>query len=151
MPAEEQTPREQRGRRTDALVVQCSSFEYRPYFESFVLHKLGIHEYDLLAVPGGIQVLTMANYVPKFASLPRQWLEFMLKKHGLMRIIVFGHEDCAWYKDFRWGPIHVDLRRRQQSDLVAVASDLREQYHVQVNAFYGRPDEAGKVDFEMVV
>jgi hypothetical protein len=151
MPAETQTQPAHSARRTDTLVIQCSSFEYRPFFESFVRHKLGIHEYDLLAVPGGIQVLTMAHYVPKFASLPRQWLEFMVKKHGLMRIIIFGHDGCSWYRDFRWGPIHLDLRKRQQNDLLTIASDLRERFHVQVNAFYAKPDESGKVDFEMVV
>ena len=60
----------QSDRKADTLLICCSAHEYQPYFREFLAEHLKLQEeYDAIVVPGGIQVLTMANFIPKFASL----------------------------------------------------------------------------------
>lgn len=136
-------------RKTETLVIHCSAYDYRTHFVGFMANGLNTAEYDVLAVPGGIQIFTMAHFFPKFQSLVRRWVEFLVEKHGLKRIVVLGHDDCSWYKDFRYGPIHFDLKQRQFDDLKAAAATLRSSLGVVVEVYFAHPKD-GKVVFDQI-
>jgi len=133
----------------DTLVVYCSAFDFRRYFDEFLDKGLALKAYDLIAVPGGAQIMTSMHFFPKIANFMLRWVEFLVKAHDLHRIVILGHEDCSWYKDFRFGPIHLDLRERQLNDMTEVAAMLRKSLNVQVDLFYARP-KAEKMEFVTV-
>jgi hypothetical protein len=137
--------------RPDALVIHCSAHDFRPVAREFIEEGLRIRNYDLLAVPGGVQVLTLGHYIPKFAALLRRWVEFLVKNHKLPRVVVLGHEDCAWYRDFRFGPVHIDLRERQVKDLKEVGEELRRLLGVQVQVYFAAKEEEGRMVFAEIV
>lgn len=130
-----------------ALVIHCSAHDFGSHFREFIEKHLKLEEYDLLAVPGSIQILTLANYLPKFEALGRKWIKFLVKNHHLPKIIIIGHDDCSWYKDFRFGPIHFDLKKRQLEDLKNVAQMLRSELGVAVEVYFAGHENNGPVTF----
>lgn len=134
--------------KADTLVIHCSTHNFRIFFTEFLTQHLKLAAYDLLAVPGGIQVLTLIHFMPKVASMARKWVEFLVEKHGIKRIVIIGHEDCAWYRDFRFGPIHINLKDRQLKDMLAVGADLR-RLGTAVDIYFARP-EGGRVAFTKI-
>ena len=139
------------GRTTQTLVIHCSAYDFRPYFQEFITDGLKLTEYDVLAIPGGIQVLTLAYFLPKLESTVKKMISFLVEKHDLKRIILVGHHDCGWYKDFRFGPVHIDLAKRQLDDLKTVAKQLREVHGLAIEAYYGDvTDKTGVVNFDIV-
>lgn len=124
------------GRRVDTLVVHCSAYDYRPFFAEFIEKGLKLSEADVLAIPGGIQVLTAAHLLPKFRKVVVKMIRFLVEKHDLKKVVLIGHHDCGWYKDFRFGPIHIDLKDRQLYDLREVAAAVREELKIEVEVYY---------------
>ena len=57
-----------RGAQTDTVVVQCS--DHRVQLVAFELLNKGLElngNYELLALPGGPQCMTLVEYMPKFS------------------------------------------------------------------------------------
>lgn len=123
-------------RRTGTLVIQCSAYDIRPYFAEFIEKHLELKEYDLLALPGGVQILTFAHILTKVRGFFHRVVKFLVKHHDVKKIIILGHEDCAWYKDYRFGPIQVDLKSRQLTDLADVAENLCQVMGVAVEIYF---------------
>jgi hypothetical protein len=136
-------------RKADTLVVHCSDYRFQRFFLDFVTNGLKLTEYDLVAVPGGVQMLTVAHYIPKVRSLMRKWLGFLVEHHALKRVVIIGHDDCGWYKDFRFGPVHIDLKQRQIQDLKEVADTLHSELGVGVDIYFAHVD-GSKVLFDKV-
>ncbi|MCX6781543.1 MAG: hypothetical protein NTW66_00240 [Candidatus Magasanikbacteria bacterium] len=136
-------------RKANTLVIHCSAFDLRPYFADFAANGLKLAEYDLVAVPGGVQMLTVAHYIAKVRVLMRKWLGFLVEHHNLTKVVIIGHDDCSWYKDFRFGPIHIDLKQRQIADLKEVAAILREEMKVGVDIYFAHIKD-NKVSFTRV-
>lgn len=132
------------------LMIQCSGYDIRPYHFQFVTDHLGLVEYDLLALPGGVQLLSLTHLLPKVRGFFYRVVEFLIKHHNLTKIIILGHEDCAWYKDFRFGLIHLDLKERQFNDLKVTASALHQNLGVAVEAYFANLKD-GKVVYTQVV
>ena len=84
---------------------------------------------DFLAVPGGIEPLTLLDLVPKDFNFFRRRIEALVEAHGTRRFVAIAHEDCAWYRSRTIGPVGADLRSRQIADLRRVggqaAGDVR--------------------------
>lgn len=139
-----------KGRHVDTLVIHCSAFDFRPFFAEFIEQHLKLGEYDILCVPGGIQVLNVFAFATKRFSFLRKMVEFLVKKHELKRIVILGHEDCAWYRDIRFGPIHVDLTERQFKDLKSTADSLRQELGVTIDLFFGHLTKDQQVAFSAV-
>lgn len=139
------------GRQAEALVIQCSAYDIRPYHLQFVQSQngLGLKEYDLLALPGGVQILTLAHLLSKVQTFFSRIVEFLVRHHNLKKIVILGHEDCAWYKDYRFGPIHIDLKSRQLEDLKAVALALRKSLGVVVEVYFANLTD-GKVVYTQI-
>src|SRR5438067_9178462 len=62
----------------EALVIYCSAARYQQHFEEFLVEGLKLENYSLLAIPGGIQVLNLLEYLPKFAWAGWRWTKFLV-------------------------------------------------------------------------
>jgi carbonic anhydrase-like protein len=113
--------------RPDTVIISCVDGRWRESIQEFTINhlKADLHA-DFLAVPGGIEPLTLFDLVPKDFNFFRRRLEALVEAHGTRRIIAIAHQDCVWYKERKILPIRIDLRGRQIADLQRVAARLRE-------------------------
>ena len=130
----------------EALVVYCSAARYQQHFEEFLVEGLKLEDYSLIAIPGGIQVLTLLDFLPKFSWAAWRWAKFLVDADQPPRIVLIGHENCRWYKHlFAPGA----SRERITADLRRAAKDLQERFpKVRVELYFARTDGDGHVVFE---
>ena len=94
---------------------------------------------DYLAVPGGIEPLTLIDLVPKDFNFFRRRLESLVEAHGTRRIVAIAHQDCAWYRARKLGPVVLDFKEQQVKDLRRAAARLREMFPgVSVETYFAR-------------
>lgn len=120
---------------SSVLVISCSSNAFYPYLREFLENALGLAEgsFDVLLVPGGAQFLLLSDYLPKFAWVGRKWISFLVERHGLSRVVVVAHDDCAWYAEerllpsflLRFGHDTLSAAERQKRDLGEIVASLR--------------------------
>ncbi len=141
-------------KRPDTVIISCVDGRWRPHFQDFAIRELGAGpNSDFLAVPGGIEPLTLLEYVPKDFSFFRRRLEALVADHGTHRIVAIAHQDCAWYRARKIGPIRIDLKERQIGDLKRAASQLHEMFPgVTVETYYAHLSDGDprKVLFDRV-
>ena len=77
-----------------ALVICCKDYRYIQATQRFV-RRLGIRWYDLKATAGGLRALLDAPLVVRRWILKDVLLVHRL--HGVKRIIIVQHQDCAGY------------------------------------------------------
>ena len=94
---------------------------------------------QLMAGAAGIEPLTLVDFVPKDFNFFRRRLESLVESHGTRRIVAIAHQDCAWYKAHRIGPLTIDLRGRQIRDLRRASARLRQMFgDIVVETYYAR-------------
>jgi len=135
----------------DTLIIRCSDHKLRVHFEEFLAYGLGLEEnsYDLLVVPGGPQFFFSDDSAfPKYSWAGRNWLKFLVEKHGLKNIILMAHYDCGWYKFLSFGKQTPEiLKAKQIDDLRRIPARIKEALpQVNVQMFYAQP-EGGHVRF----
>lgn len=131
-------PPETRG---GALVVHCSDPRYQVHFQDFLRNGLGLPHYTLLAVPGGVHMLTLTEYLPKFAWTGRKWVRFLGDLVEPQRIVLIGHDDCRWYKSAAFFHLHGGRDEAQHADLQKARAELREQFpEAMVESWFARLD-----------
>ena len=140
--------------RPETAIITCVDGRWYQHFQEFArVHlKAGPHT-DFMAVPGGIEPMTLFDLVPKDFNFFRRRIEGLVESHGTRRIVAIAHQDCAWYRMRTFGPFTIDLRDRQVADLRRAASRLREMFRdVAVETYYARRNETDpqKVVFEAV-
>ncbi len=138
---------------TEVLVVHCSDHRFQAGMYEFLNLGLDLDEnYDLLAIPGGPQCLTLVEYLPKFSWASRKWFRFLLEAHAPRRIILIAHQDCGWYKSlpfFLHSSSHP--RHRQEEDLRRARNALMKDFPgVIVDLYYAGWDGADRVTIETV-
>jgi hypothetical protein len=132
----------------EALVVYCSAARYQQHFEEFLVEGLKLENYSLIAIPGGVQALTLLDFLPKFAWAGWRWAKFLVDADRPPRLVLIGHEECRWYK-YLWP--NETLRDRIVGDLGRVQGSLQERFpRVRVERYYARIDAQGHVVFETV-
>jgi Putative carbonic anhydrase len=142
--------------RPETLVISCVDGRWRPYIQEFLSSFIGISPHtDFMAVPGGIEPLTLVDLIPKDFNFFRRRIEALVDAHGTRRIICIAHQDCAWYQDRKIGPVTVDLQSRQLRDLRRASAWMREAFpNVRVETYFARraagPEGAERVVFEAV-
>jgi hypothetical protein len=132
----------------DTLVIHCSDPWYQPHFQEFLREHLGLQTYELLAVPGGPQFLTLAEYLPKFSWAGWRWMKFLLDVANPTRIILITHEDCRWYSDSRFLALGAGDRQHKMRDLERVRSDILARFkNLHIDLYLARL-EGGHAIFE---
>jgi hypothetical protein len=140
--------------RPSATIITCVDGRWYHHFQEFARVHLGAGtRTDFLAVPGGIEPMSLFDLVPKDFNFFRRRLEGLVEAHGTRRIVAIAHQDCAWYKSRKMGRFTLDLRERQVSDLRRAAKMLREFFpEMLVETYFARlsGSDPQKVVFEAV-
>jgi carbonic anhydrase-like protein len=126
--------------RPETTIVTCVDGRWYPHFQDFARTHLGAGpRTDFLAVPGGIEPLTLVDLIPKDFNFFKRRLEALVESHGTRRIVAIAHQDCAWYKTRKLGPIALDFRDQQIKDLRRASARLREMFPgVTVETYFAR-------------
>ena len=115
--------------RPSVTIITCVDGRWYHHFQEFArVHLEAGTRTDFLAVPGGIEPMSLFDLVPKDFNFFRRRIEGLVEAHGTRRIVAIAHQDCAWYKSRKLGSIKFDLRERQISDLRRSAVRLRELF-----------------------
>jgi hypothetical protein len=141
-------------KRPDTVIISCVDGRWRAQIQEFTVNylKADLHA-DFLAVPGGIEPLTLFDLVPKDFNFFRRRLESLVEAHGTKRIVAIAHQDCSWYKQRKVYSFKIDLRERQIADLKRVAARLRESLpNITVETYFARLEgrDPERVVFEPV-
>ena len=126
--------------RPEAVVITCVDGRWYRHFQEFAREHLKAGPCtDFMAVPGGIEPMTLADEVPKDFNFFRRRLEALVEAHGTRRIVVIAHQDCAWYRDRMGGATAEAMRAKQVADMRRAASWLRTRFEgIVVQPFFAR-------------
>jgi hypothetical protein len=126
--------------RPETTLITCVDGRWYHHFQEFARVHLGAGDRtDFVAVPGGIEPMTLSDLVPKDFNFFRRRLEALVEAHGTHRIVAIAHQDCAWYTARRFGPPRTDVRARQIADLKRAATRLRQMFaDVVVETYFAR-------------
>jgi hypothetical protein len=125
--------------RPETVIITCVDGRWYRHFQEFARDHLKTGATDFVAVPGGIEPLTLFDLVPKDFNFLRRRLEGLVEAHGTRRIVAIAHQDCAWYKSRKIGPITINLRDRQIADLKRASARLHQMFkNVRVETYFAR-------------
>jgi hypothetical protein len=139
---------------TEVLVVHCGDYRLQGAFYEFLNQALNLNEnYDLMVIPGGPLSLAVSEYLPKFSWASWKWFRFFMERHGIRRLILIQHQDCAWYQTM---PLHLhasaELRERQEQDLGRVTTTLRRDFpELMVELYYARWDADDRITIDTIL
>ena len=140
--------------RPDTVIITCVDGRWYHHFQEFAREHLKAGpRTDFMAVPGGIEPMTLFDLVPKDFNFFRRRIGSLIEAHGTRRIVAIAHQDCSWYRTRKIGPLTIDLRERQIADLRRAASRLREMFDgAVVETYFARLSgtDPEKVVFEAV-
>ncbi len=126
--------------RPQTVVVTCVDGRWYRHFQEFARAHLKAGPCtDFMAVPGGIEPMTLADDVPKDFNFFRRRLEALVEAHGTRRIVVIAHQDCAWYRERMGAATAEAMRAKQVADIRRAASWLRARFEgVSVQPYFAR-------------
>jgi hypothetical protein len=136
--------------RIRAAAVYCSDGRYGDQFDELMHQALKLPRYDRLAVPGGAACLAshFATYREEEGVVEQ--LRFLIHVHGLERVVLIAHEDCAFYTQ-RLQVSPLQLESRQREDMQKAVGRVRAiEPNLMINAFFARKTWDGTVRFESV-
>lgn len=144
-------PVEGKSESTGVVVIHCADPRYQPHFQDFVRNKLGIPNYALIAVPGGVHFLTPLDQLPEFSATGWRWMKFIVGLTKPRRIILIGHDDCRWYLDSRFVNDASGLRDKVVGDLRRVRDAVRERFPgPTVDLYFARLNPDASATFETI-
>ena len=110
-------------KRVGAAAVYCSDGRFGEAMDEFLHEGLALPHYDRVAIPGGAACLAghTCAYHQKNA-LERQ-LEFLIRSHGVRRVVLIAHDGCGFYKDLYLGKRTAE--QQQAADLSKAAMLIR--------------------------
>jgi carbonic anhydrase-like protein len=133
--------------RIRAAAVTCSDGRWGRQIDEFIERGLALPRYDRVAVPGGAGCLAghLASWKEE-AAIERQ-LALLVEVHGLARVVLIAHQDCAFYS-VSLRIAGAELERQQRHDLDVAAHRVRQLHAgMKVESWFARRDGA-KVTFE---
>jgi hypothetical protein len=123
--------------------------------EHFLYKELQLGNYDLIAVPGGVYILSFADVLPKQLKLGMQMVKFLVKRHLPPRIVLIAHHECGRYREGFGSWLRrpgFSLEEKQRRDVQAVAADLSEAFpDLPVEGYYAIPADGDSVEFSRIV
>lgn len=128
-------------RHPDALVIHCSDYRFRAHIKEFLTSRLDLVSFDTIAVPGGPHCLLPVDEFPRTEWAGKHWTKFLVRGHGIRRIVAIGHEGCSWFREIAKPETDPDvLRRRQLSRLEELSPALSAFYpNADVSVYFARP------------
>jgi len=134
--------------RIRAAAVYCSDGRFGEHFDDFLHNALELPRYDRLALPGGAACLAGHFLSYKEEEGLIEQLRFLVKVHGIERLVLIAHQDCAFYTE----RLHVSpqqLESQQREDMEAAVRRVRSFAHgLTVDAFFARKHSDGTIRFE---
>ncbi len=134
--------------RIHAAAIYCSDGRYGEQFDDFLHTGLKLPRYDRLALPGGAACLAGHFLACREEDALLEQLRFLIRAHGLERVVLIAHQSCAFYTD----QLHVppaQLESRQRDDLHAAAERIHSlSRSLAIGTFFARKLPDGKVRFE---
>jgi hypothetical protein len=123
--------------------------------EHFLYKDLSLGNYDLIAVPGGVYMLSFADVLPKQLKVGMQMVKFLVKSHLPPRVVLIAHYECGRYREGFGSWLRrpgFSLEDKQRRDLQAVAADLLEAFpDLPVEGYYASPGDGESVLFARVI
>jgi hypothetical protein len=109
--------------RIHAAAIYCSDGRFGAHCDDFLNNGLNLPRYDRLVVPGGPAALAGHFITYRESEALAQQIEFLINAHGLERVVLIGHEGCAFYSQkLSTPPDHVVSQQR--TDLCKAARRL---------------------------
>ena len=140
---------------TDTLVIQCSDHRFQQVFSSFCNGQILPGEnFDLLAFPGASQLLVFGEANPKLTNSLLRPIKFLIKQHGVKRIVIIMHEDCGWYNNFvsTFFRVTEPMRETQEKDMRQAKKALRDLFPgIAVDLYYATIAKGDSVEFHPVL
>ena len=136
--------------RIRAAAVYCSDGRFGEQFDDLLHNGLRLPRYDRLAVPGGAACLAshFATYREEEGVIEQ--LRFLVTVHGLERVVLIAHENCAFYTE-RLHVSPLQLESQQREDMAKAIRRVRSlSQQLKVSAFYARKHRKGMIHFEAV-
>lgn len=135
--------------RVHAAAIYCSDGRVGEHFDQFLHEGLALPRYDRVALPGGPACLAGHPQAHLEEQGVVDELRFLVEAHGLKRVVLIAHENCAFY-GVRLG---LDGRRMelvQRADLVRAAAVVRRVTGIDaVDGYFARLVERN-IQFEPV-
>jgi hypothetical protein len=110
------------------IAIHCSDPRFQPHFQDFLRNALHLDHYALIAVPGGPQLLTLLEFLPKFSWVGWRWMKFMVDLTRAGHLIVIVHDDCRWYRQSLFGYDPSRIHERMIDDARHVRASLLERF-----------------------
>lgn len=135
--------------RIRAGAIYCSDGRIGEHFDDFLQNGLGLPRYDRVALPGGPACLAGHPQAHLEEQGVVDELKFLVDVHGLKRIVLIAHQNCAFYSS------RLELKDRrlelvQRADLVRAAAYVHRVTSIEVvEAYFARLTD-GRILFEHV-
>ena len=132
------------------VVVHCSDPRYQPHFQDFLQGGLGLKNYGLIAIPGGIELLSPSeiNGVLRYQGL--LWMSFMVSLMNAERCVLIAHGDCRWYIEQGIETSVHRLREHQTQDMEAVRKQIHLRFPFLALELYYAQIEGEHAAFELM-
>lgn len=135
--------------RMHAAAVYCSDGRVCEQYDDFLMNGLKLPRYDRVALPGGPACLAGYQAARLEEAGVLDELKFLVDAHGLERVVLIQHEDCAFYKA-RLAVREQSLQQLQKADLVRAAHMIRNVVNIDgVEGYFAKRTESG-VLFEAI-
>ena len=136
--------------RMHAAAVYCSDGRVCEQYDDFLQNGLHLPRYDRVALPGGPACLAGYSQARIEEAGLLDELKFLVTAHGLDKVVLIQHEDCAFYGvSLEVAP--EGKERLQKADLVRAAYMVRRviDTKLEILGFFARRTAQG-VAFEPV-
>lgn len=134
--------------RIRAAAIYCSDGRYGDHFDDFLHNALQLPRYDRLAMPGGPACLAGHFLAYSEEQALVEQLRFLVKAHGIERVVLIAHQDCAFYSE-RLHVYPLQLEARQREDIETAVGRVRSvSSGLQVDRFFARKCPDGTIRFE---
>ncbi len=136
--------------RIRAAAVYCSDGRFGDPFDELMQNALKLPRYDRLAVPGGAACLASHFATYREEEGVAQQLRFLVNVHGLQRVVLVAHEDCAFYSHrLRVSPLQLETQQRE--DMRKAMRRVKSiGFDLIVDSFFARKKRNGIIQFESV-
>ena len=136
-------------KRMHAAAIYCSDGRVCEQYDDFLMNGLKLPRYDRVALPGGPASLAGYSQARLEEAGVIDELKFLVDAHGLKRVVLIQHEDCAFYTQHLAADAK-SLVQLQKADLVRATYAIRHAMSMDtIDGYFARRTEIG-VRFEPV-